>query len=79
MRLIKGNVERVSENERMIARLKSEGFREMNAPAATVSGEESDPSKMNTAQLKELAKSKGISGYASLTKAELLEVLKDVV
>ena len=36
-------------------------------------------SEMNVTALKALAKEKGIAGYSSLAKEELLEVLKDVV
>ncbi len=38
--------------------------------------ENNDLSKMTVAELKELAKSKGIEGYTTMKKAELLDVLK---
>ena len=34
---------------------------------------------MNVKELREIAKEKGISGYSSLAKEELMELLKDVV
>lgn len=78
MRLYKENVERIAESPAKIAKLKAEGFQEMEAlPEA-----EADPGNvdaMNLNELRALAKKKGLNGYASLAKSELLAALKDVV
>lgn len=80
MRLINGNVERIAVSERSIAYLKAEGFKEMGeAETSPAAPEKADITSLDLSQLKALAKEKGIAGYSSLTKAELLAMLKDVV
>lgn len=80
MRLIRNNVERVAKSETQIAKLKAEGFEEMPSMEATDKQQEAkELSEMNTQELKQVAKERGIEGYSGLKKEELLEVLKDVV
>lgn len=81
MILTRKNVERIAESPDAIAKLKAAGYTEVepaqmpeNVTEATI-----DISDMDTAHLRALAKEKGLSGYSALTKAELLDVLKDVV
>ena len=81
MRLIRENVERIANTEAMIAKLKADGFREMEpfADGSKVSVFGVNLDTMTVNQLKVLAKEKGLVGYSSLTKEELLTALKEVV
>ena len=80
MRLIKGNVERVAESQEQIAMLKRDGFQPLDGNAQEGSANHQRPlTDMGVAELRALAETAGIEGSASLTKKELLEVLKDVV
>lgn len=79
MILKKDNVERVAETPGQIEKLKAYGYSVLNG-GKTVKDESSvELTGMNMTELKELAKEKGLEGYSSLTKEQLLEVLKDVV
>lgn len=76
MRLIKDNVERVADGAQA-DKLKADGFKELGTSVKEL--EKRNPiHEMKLDELKTLAKEKGIEGAASLTKAELLAVLKDV-
>ena len=80
MRLKRGNVEREADWIKAEQLLK-DGFERVETVRAQ-SPEDSvkkDLSEMTAEELKNLAKEKGISGVSALTKAELQEVLKDVV
>ena len=81
MRLKKGNIERITESVDAIAKLKAAGYEEVEPVLMAVHEAEKavDISEMDTIHLRALAKEKGLSGYSSLTKTELLDVLKDVV
>lgn len=80
MRLIMNNVERIAEGESQIRKLKSAGFKPLEEDVM-LQDEESKPEldKLKADELKSLAKEKGIEGASSLTKEELLTVLKDVI
>jgi hypothetical protein len=79
MILIRGNVERVSEDPHTIEKLVSEGYKKMSPVEKTEVKTKKDISEMNTEELRVLAKEKGVEGCESLTKTQLLELLKDVV
>lgn len=80
MRLKRGNVERIASTEADITRLKKEGFVEVTlVEKKTDAQEEKNLEEMKVANLRALAKEKGLEGYGSLSREELLEVLKDVV
>lgn len=79
MRLIKGNVERVTDSEKDAARLKAEGFKPVGEVEELDSS--TDPpafAKMTVTELRKRAKEMGIEGCASLSREELLEILEDV-
>nr|DAU02475.1 MAG TPA: Thymopoietin protein [Caudoviricetes sp.] len=80
MRLKRGNVEREADGIKA-KQLMKDGFEmveNVRAQSPEVSVKK-DLSEMTVEELKNLAKEKGISGASALTKAELQEVLKDVV
>lgn len=79
MRLIKGNVERIAENMTKIAKLKAEGFIEVGGEWPKENSQAVDLERMDMPKLRALAKAKGLEGCGSLTKTELLTLLKDVV
>ena len=80
MRMVKNNIERIAETLDAVECLKAKGYTEVES-VEMVSGakEPIDLSDMDTTHLRVLAKEKGLSGYSSLTKTELLDALKDVV
>lgn len=88
MRLVKGNVERIVEDQVKVDRFKADGFKELEAagkvnveaitePETTVEAEK-NLEDMTVSELKALAKEKGIDGTSSLAKEDLLAVLKEV-
>ncbi len=91
IRMIKGNVERIVASEGAAARFKAEGFIRMDAEESQEDAahseakvpveteEETALENLTINELRKIAKEKGINGSFSLSKADLLEVLKDVM
>lgn len=83
MRLKKGNVERIVESELQAQGLMSDGYVKIDSPAGPEepAGESSEKplEEMTVDQLRALAKEKGIGGYYSLAKQDLLELLREAV
>ncbi len=80
MRLRRGNVERIANTPTKVAKLQAEGFEPMENLKKPDEGQEAKAyESMTVAELKDVAKEKGLEGYSSLTKEQLLDVLKDVV
>lgn len=79
MILVRNNIERIAENEAQIRKLTAEGYKPMEASEDVKEEQKPELEKMKADELKALAKEKGIEGAASLTKEELLAVLKEVV
>lgn len=85
--LIRENIERVAASEDAAVRLEKEGFVRITEPEKAkeeevISNEQEDEQElevMTVSELRNLAKEKGLSGVSALSKAELLEVLKDVM
>lgn len=80
MRLIMNNVERTAEDDAQIRKLMAVGFKPLGeAVREEKAALKPELEKMKVEELKAMAKEKGIEGAASLTKDELLAVLKEVV
>lgn len=89
MRLIKGNVERIVEDQVMAAKLFADGFKELGEVREVEPEKQEEPENlpepeknledMTVPELKALAKEKGIEGASSLGKEDLLAVLKEVM
>ena len=86
MRLIRGNVERVTESPQEQQRLIKEGYKlidEEKEPEAKLQQEpEASPqveelTELTVKQLRQKAKERGIAGAEALSKAELLEVMEE--
>lgn len=75
-----GNVERIASTESQAVRLEKQGFRRIDGnPKVTEAKTQKPLGEMTVAELKVLAKEKGLEGYSGLSKDDLISVLKDVV
>ena len=81
MRLIRDNVERIVDSENQVEKFKRQGFRavDFEADGVCVSNQTVELGKKKVDELRELEVKNGIEGAKSLTKSELLAVLKDVI
>lgn len=80
IRLKNGNVERIVSTESQAVRLEKQGFKRISANQKTSETKVQKPlAEMTVAELKILAKEKGLEGYSGLSKEDLISVLKDVV
>lgn len=79
--MIKDNVERIVATPEQAARLKADGFKPLDVEVVKPETAETpaELDKMDTAQLRALAKEKDVEAADALNKKELLAVLKEVV
>lgn len=76
MRLIRGNVERVTESPQEQQRLIKAGYKpEEKEPEVPPQAEEL--AELTVKQLRQKAKERGIAGAEALSKAELLEIMEE--
>lgn len=85
MRLIRGNVERVTESPQEQQRLIKDGYEPIDEEKEPID-EEKEPetlpqaeklAELTVKQLRQKAKERGIAGAEALSKAELLEVMEE--
>lgn len=76
MRLKCKNVERIVDSEAKAKKLEAAGFVVCDDGKGVTREETKEVKEMTLSELRNLAKEKGIEGAGSLTKAELLSVLK---
>ncbi len=75
--IINSNVERIIEDE-MLAKYKALGYKEISSSKANDNAPENKPlSKMKVGELKALATELGIENTDSLTRDELIAVIKE--
>lgn len=77
MRMKRCNEERIVDNEEKKNKLLKMGFRVMGEPVPKTEKASGDFTKMSVAELKATAKARGVEGYSSLSKEELIYILRE--
>nr|DAY50309.1 MAG TPA: dimeris T4 recombination endonuclease VII [Caudoviricetes sp.] len=78
MRLIRGNVERVTESPQEQQLLIKEGYKPIDEEKETEAPPQAEELAESTVkQLRQKAKERGIAGVEALSKAELLEIMEE--
>ena len=75
--LVRQNVHKIAASEEQAKKYMEKGFKRVgDAPAAEVKSENVALNEMTLTELKELAKSKGVTGYSALKKDDLIQILE---
>lgn len=78
MRLIRGNVERVTESPQEQQRLIKDGYKPVDEDKKTTTLQQAEElTELTVKQLRQKAKERGIEGAEALSKAELLEIMEE--
>lgn len=78
MRLIRGNVERVTESPQEQQLLIKEGYKPIDEEKETEAQPQAEElAELTVKQLRQKAKERGIIGVEALSKAELLEIMEE--
>lgn len=76
MRLIRGNVERVTDSPKEQQRLMQDGYKPVDEKKEPEeSSQEEDLTELTVKQLRQKAKERGLEGVEALSKTELLEIM----
>lgn len=76
MRLIRGNVERVTDSPKEQQRLMQDGYKPVDEKKESeVSPQAEDLTELTVKQLRQKAKERGLEGVEALSKTELLEIM----
>lgn len=78
IKMIKGNVERIAANKEQASKLKEKGFKYLSGEPTKQEEVKiiKSYSEMSLEELKAAAKEKGLTGYSSLRKDDLIIILE---